>query len=128
MSRSQALDRIVLCDLEVFYRVGVPESERSAPQRLLVTLEMEHDLAPAGAADDLARTIDYGKVAERLLRLGENREWRLLEAVAEEIARVALTEFGAAAARVEVKKFIVPRAAHVSVRIERRAKAAQPAG
>jgi dihydroneopterin aldolase len=114
-------DRIVLCDLEVFYRVGVPEAERSSPQRLLITLEMERDLAAAEATDDLAQTIDYSRVYERLLGLGDTREWRLLECVAAEIARIALAEFGAAGAVVEVKKFILPRARHVSVRIERRA-------
>jgi maltose-binding protein MalE len=53
------MDKITICDLEVFYHVGVPNEERAHPQRLLLTVEMAHDLAMAVARDGLAGTIDY---------------------------------------------------------------------
>lgn len=116
------MDLIKIQDLEVRYCVGVPEAERARPQRLLLTVEMRHDFAAAAAGDDLRATIDYFAVCQRLLRLGEGRSWRLIETLAVEIAELVCREFGAASARVEVKKFIIPEAAHVAVAVERSAR------
>ena len=112
-------DTITICDLEVFYRVGVPEAERAQPQRLLLTVELERDVTPAAASDNLNATIDYYAVSQRLLRLGEGRSWKLIETLALEIAELLLTEFGPQAVAVEVKKFVVPQARYVSVRVWR---------
>ncbi len=112
-------DTITVADLEVYYRVGVPDAERSRPQRLLVTVCMRHDMTAAAADDDLERTIDYAAVSRRLRTLGEGREWRLIETLAVEIAGMMCREFGARRAGVEVKKFILPEARYVSVRAER---------
>ena len=114
-------DTIVIADLEVSFRVGVPDAERARPQRLLICVEMETPggFGAAAAGDDLTRTIDYYAVSRRLLALGEGREWRLIETLAVEIANLIRNEFGAARVRVEVRKFILPEARHVSVRVER---------
>jgi dihydroneopterin aldolase len=114
-------DTILIADLEVAYRVGVPDEERARPQRLLLSLEME---VPAGfgaaaAGDDLLRTIDYHAVCRRLQGLGEGREWRLIETLAVEIAERVRDEFGAGRVRVEVRKFILPETRYVGVRVER---------
>jgi 7,8-dihydroneopterin aldolase/epimerase/oxygenase len=113
------MDQITLSDLEVRYRVGVTEAERAQPQRLLVSVEMEHDVSRAAAADALTETIDYYAVAQRLLRLGDDRQWRLIETLATDIARVILEEFQPCRVTIEVKKFVLPQARHVSVRVTR---------
>ncbi len=112
-------DTVLIHELEVFLRVGVPEEERRLPQRLLLSVEMEADFSAAAAGDDLTRTIDYSAVARRLRGLGAGREWRLIETLAVEIAEVLLREFGTGRVRVEVRKFILPEARHVGVRVER---------
>lgn len=114
------MDSIVINKLEVFYRVGVPDAERTEPQRLLLTVEMDRDFTAAAVGDDLAATIDYYAVTQRLLRFGEGRSWKLIETLAEEIARTILNEFRPEAVRVEVRKFIIPETRYVAVRVERR--------
>ncbi|NBV22724.1 MAG: dihydroneopterin aldolase [Proteobacteria bacterium] len=113
------MDLITLTDLEVYYRVGVPDAERAQPQRLLLTVEMEHDFTRAAASDDLRETIDYYAVSRRLLSFGEGRNWKLIEKLVSDIAAMVLADFGAQAVSVEVKKFIIPEARHVSVRLRR---------
>ncbi len=113
------MDTITIQDLEVWYHVGVPDAERQAAQRLLVTVEMRHDFAAAAAADDLARTIDYYAVAQRLRGLGRGRSWKLIETLAVEIAGLVLTEYRPASARVTIKKFILPETRWVAVQVER---------
>ena len=113
------MDMITIQDLEVRYRVGVPEEERAKPQRLLLTVAMEHDFTAAAAGDDLTCTIDYFAVSRRLLSLGEGRSWRLIETLAVDIAGLLRSEFGAARVTVEVKKFILTEVRWVAVRVTR---------
>lgn len=113
------MDTITISELEVFYRVGVPEAERAQPQRLLLTVELARDFTGAAATDDLTKTIDYYAVSQRLLDYGEGRSWKLIEKLAADIAATLLTEFQPASVSVEVKKFIIPQARHVAVRLTR---------
>jgi FolB domain-containing protein len=115
-------DLIRVVDLEIRTRIGVPEEERAEPQRLLVTLEMHvADFAPAAANDDLRRTVDYFEVAQYIENFAGKRERKLLETFAEELAHDLLATFPIKKIRLEIKKFILPHAAHVSVEIERTA-------
>ena len=113
------MDKIIISDLEVFYRVGVPDEERAKAQRLLLTIEMGRDVAPAAASDDLARTIDYHAVTQVLLKFGEGRSWRLIEKLAVDVAAMVLAEFRPDSVTVSVKKFIIAQARHVAVEVTR---------
>jgi 7,8-dihydroneopterin aldolase/epimerase/oxygenase len=115
------MDQIIIDELEVHYRVGVTDLERSRPQRLLLNLVIHCDASAAAATDDLGRTIDYYAVTRRLLAFGEGQSWRLIEKVAGDIAALVLTEFRAASVSVEVRKFIIPEARYVAVRLTRAA-------
>jgi FolB domain-containing protein len=110
---------ICIVDLEVFYRVGVPDEERARPQRLLLTVEMEADFSRAARSDSIADTVDYFAVSQRLLKYGEGRSWKLIETLAAELAELILTEFRPERVRVEVKKFAIPEARLVSVSVTR---------
>ena len=111
------MDTITIRDLEVSYRVGVSDAEREKSQRLQLTIQMLCDLSAAGASDNLGDTIDYHAVVERLREFGEGREWKLIEHLASDIANTVLNEFGPPSVSVEVKKFILPKVRHVSVRV-----------
>jgi dihydroneopterin aldolase len=111
--------KISIVDLEVFYRVGVPDAERAQPQRLLLTVEMASDFSAAARSDGIADTIDYFAVTQRLLKLGDGREWKLIEKLAADIADAILAEFKPQGVSVEVKKFIIPQAKYVSVSLKR---------
>ena len=113
------MDTITVCDLEVFYCVGVPDEERAQPQRLLLTVDLAHDFGTAATADELGDTIDYYAVTQRLLRFGDGVHWKLIETLAVDVAQMILEEFGPPSVTVEVKKFIIPQARHVSVRVTR---------
>jgi len=117
------MDTIIIADLEVMYRVGVPEKERATPQRLLISIELSVDFRRAATVDRLGETIDYDSVCKRLLGFGEKREWQLIETLSVEIAEALLDEYSARTVTIEVKKFVIPQARYVAVRTTRPEKA-----
>jgi len=112
--------KISIIDLEVFYRVGVPDAERAQPQRLLLTVELESDFSAAAKSDSIADTIDYFAVSQRLLKFGEGREWKLIEKLASDICEIILSEFKPQSVSVELKKFVIPQAKFVYVNLTKR--------
>jgi dihydroneopterin aldolase len=80
-------DRIELHGLRVVASVGALPEEHERRQPLEIDLDLAVDLAPAGASDDLADTVDYGLVCQRVeeLVVGGGHTV-LLESLAEKIA------------------------------------------
>lgn len=110
------MNEIVIKGLEVMARVGVPDAERKTPQRLLVDVVIE-SLTPFSVLDDdIARTVDYDTASRRIMALAAERPRRLIETLANEIAGMIVSEFPAARATVEVRKFILPNTECVAVR------------
>jgi dihydroneopterin aldolase len=113
-------DLIRVIDLEVWAHLGVPEAERADAQRLLVSIEMQVDsFARSAAADDVALTVDYFTVSQHVKAIAAERPRHLLETLAEEIAADLLKHFPIPKLTLEIKKFILPDARYVSVKIER---------
>ncbi len=109
---------IAIVDLEVACRIGVPDSERSTPQRLMMTLELELDLSRAATTDDIAHTVDYDALAKDLRVYCAAGEWRLLEKLAADIVARVVSAHRPLRASLEIKKFVLPQTRHVSVRVE----------
>src|ERR1041385_9036529 len=105
------MEKIKICDLEVFYCVGVPDEERANPQRLLLTIELTFDFTAAAMSDRVTKTIDYFTVCQFLLNFGDRRDWKLIEKLATNLADEVLAVFKPQSVTVEVKKFAIPQAA-----------------
>lgn len=117
------LSKITITDLEVFFCVGVSDEERAKPQRLLVTVDMALDFSSAATSDRIEKTINYQGVTDRILKYGEGRNWKLIERLASNIADYVLSEYRPEAVLVEVKKFTIPQARHVSVSVTKTKRA-----
>lgn len=87
-------DRIVLANMRFEGRHGLREWERGTAQPFELDVELVLDLRPAGQADDLARTVDYGAAYARCREIVEARSYGLIEALAEAIATDLLGSFG----------------------------------
>jgi 7,8-dihydroneopterin aldolase/epimerase/oxygenase len=98
------MDRILVPELRLQARVGVGEEERARPQDLVVDVELGLDLAPAGASDDLAATVDYDALCALADEVVRSRPFQLIEAVAEAIAAAVLERFEATETVVRVRK------------------------
>ena len=78
------------------------------------------DLRAAGRSDDLADTIDYAALAERLRAVAAASRFRLLEALAEALAAEALRDPRVGAAEIALRKPDAVPEALAEVRIVRR--------
>src|SRR5262249_45491874 len=73
--------------------IGVWDWERRIRQTLIMDLELGVDTARAGASDDLTATVDYKAVTDRVTSFTAASGFKLIEALAENIARIVLSEF-----------------------------------
>ena len=85
-------DRIVLAGMRFEATHGVHPHEKVEPQRFEVDVELLLDLGPAGQADALAATVDYGAVYDTTRRIVESTSRDLIEALAESIAAAVLAD------------------------------------
>ncbi len=85
-------DLMHLDDLVLHCRIGVTPAERRRPRRLLASVALVCDLAPAGRSDALADTVDYAALAERLRAAARGRPWVLLESLAHRLAAECLAD------------------------------------
>ena len=67
------MDKIFLSALTVECIVGIWDWERRVKQTVIIDLEMATDIRQAAASDRIEDTIDYKKVAKRLLRSSASR-------------------------------------------------------
>ena len=87
---SERSDLIELRGLRITALVGALPEERDRPQPLEIDLDVEADLATAGASDRLDDTVDYGAVCDAVEKVFAAGHVALLETVAERIASTVL--------------------------------------
>jgi dihydroneopterin aldolase len=83
-------DRLSLIGMRFVARHGVLTVEKQRPQRFEVDLVLHADLAAAASSDDLARTVDYAALHDRVAGVVTGRSFDLIEALAGAIAAEAL--------------------------------------
>ena len=117
------MDVIFIQDFRLEILIGVYEWERRVPQTVQIDLEI--GLPPREKRSDrIGDTIDYAKVVARIeASLAENR-FLLVEALAEHIAQLVITEFRAPWIRASVTKLgALKGVKRLGVTIERGTKA-----
>lgn len=116
------MDRIVIKNLQCLCILGDEPWEREKPRPVSIDLEMECDCRPAGVQDTLdEKTPDYARLAQAVLAFVEKSSFRLIEGLAEGIAKLCLTSFPLEAVTVRLAKpGAIQKAESVSVEIHRR--------
>jgi len=97
-------DRIVLSGLKARGHHGVYEHERRDGQDFLVDATLWLDSRPAAASDDLADTVDYGGLADRLATVVEGEPVNLIETLAARLCELCMADERVIAAEVTVHK------------------------
>ncbi len=113
-------DRIFLRGLRVQCIIGFIDWERRTPQTLLIDLEIPCDCRHAALTDRVEDTIDYKRVAKRVLGWVPETQFHLVETLAERLALLLLSEFALDWVRVSINKpGAIRNSRDVGVTIER---------
>jgi len=86
------MDRIFIRDLALRCIIGIYPEERREKQDIIINVEMHCDLSRAGKSDELADTVDYKSIKKAILKLVEGSRFQLIEALAENVAGIALSD------------------------------------
>ncbi len=104
MTTGRSRDRISLTGIRAKGFHGVFPEERRQGQEFLVDVVLELDLATPGRSDDLADTVDYGRVAGTVVAKVSGPAYDLIERLATSIADELLEDERLGAVEVTVHK------------------------
>ncbi len=121
MSRidTAAGDRILVRGLRLWAHVGVLDFERQQGQWFELDLDLSLDLAPAGASDQLADTLDYAALIQALQRQARTIRCHTLEHYAQRILELTAAH-GGQGVQLELRKCAAPVAGFTGVVAVRR--------
>ena len=80
------MDKIVMSRMEFYGYHGVLSEENMLGQRFYVDLELFLELKKSGESDNILDTVNYADVYLETKQIVEGRSYKLIEAVAENIA------------------------------------------
>jgi 7,8-dihydroneopterin aldolase/epimerase/oxygenase len=112
-------DQIHIEQLEVFTLIGVPDDERSQPQRLTLSITFWPTEEGGELRDDIGRAVDYASVCTEAKNFVQSRSDRLIETLADALANRLLEVFEIRRITIELRKFILPDTQFVSVTVTR---------
>lgn len=114
------MDTIFIGGLRIDTVVGIYDWERRICQTVVLDIEMAADVSTAAKSDDIEDTLNYKAIAKRLTGFVQASEFRLVETLAEECARIIREEFSVPWLRIKLNKIGAVRGARdVGVIIER---------
>jgi len=114
-------DRIFLRGLNTRCIIGFIDWERRTPQTLLIDLEIPCDCTRAAHSDQVEDTVDYKRVAKRVLGWVPTTKFQLVETLAHHLALLLVSEFELDWIRVSINKpGAISDSRDVGVQLERR--------
>jgi dihydroneopterin aldolase len=88
------MDKIFIHALKTETIIGIYDWERQVRQTVVVDLALSADIRKAALSDSIEDTLNYKRVAKRVLALIEGSKFHLVETLAEHVAMLILEEFG----------------------------------
>jgi dihydroneopterin aldolase len=98
------MDKIFIHALKTEAIVGIFDWERQVKQTVLMDLELSADIRKAALSDSIDDTVNYKRVAKRVLAFVAASQFHLVETLAEHVAMLMLEEFGVAWVGISLSK------------------------
>jgi 7,8-dihydroneopterin aldolase/epimerase/oxygenase len=98
------MDKIFIHALKTEAIVGIFDWERQVKQTVLMDLELSADIRKAALSDSIDDTLNYKRVAKRVLAFVAASQFHLVETLAEHVAMLMLEEFGVAWVGISLSK------------------------
>ena len=98
------MDKIFIHALKTEAIIGIFDWERQVKQTILVDLEFSANIRKAALSDSIDDTLNYKKVAKRVLSFIEASQFHLVETMADSVAMLLLEDFGLEWVKVALSK------------------------
>ena len=98
------MDKIFIHALKTEAIIGIFDWERQVKQTVIIDIEISADIRKAALSDSIGDTLNYKKVAKRVLAFVEASQFHLVETLAEHVAMLLLEDFGIAWVRISLSK------------------------
>lgn len=98
------MDKIIIKGIEVFAFHGALSEENTLGQRFTIDITMKKDIRKACVNDTLEDTVHYGFVHDDVVTLTKNNKFKLIEKLAEELAKMIIEKYGVEEATVLIEK------------------------
>lgn len=112
-------DHIHIEELEIFAHIGVPDEERASAQRLVFSITLWPTRQAGDLGDKIERTVNYAAVCAETKSFVQGRSGRLIETLADALAKHLLEVFEIKRVTIELRKFILPDVEFVAVTVTR---------
>ena len=114
------MDKIFIHALKTEAIIGIFDWERQVKQTILVDLDFSANIRKAALSDSIDDTLNYKKVAKRVLAFIEASQFHLVETMAEGVAMLLLEDFGLEWVKVVLSKpGAIRNSRDVGIHIER---------
>ncbi|MBV8639273.1 MAG: dihydroneopterin aldolase [Candidatus Eremiobacteraeota bacterium] len=113
------MDRISLRNIVAHGKHGANPGERDRAQPFHLEVDLDVDLSRAGLTDELHDTVDYAKVYETVVKIVEEKSFKLMERVASVILDEILRDPRIVRASLAIAKPDLLDGATPTVRLER---------
>jgi FolB domain-containing protein len=114
------MDKVFIKNILVRGIIGINDWERDKPQDILINIDLYTEMRKQDASDNISECIDYSKVTKMVIHHAETAKRFTVEALAEDIAHICLSDPRVLKATVRVEKPGAVRFAQsVGVEIER---------
>jgi len=98
------MDTIFIHALKTETIVGIFDWERQVKQTVVMDIEFSADIRKAALSDSIDDTLNYKRVAKRVLAFVDESSFHLVETLAEHVAMLILEEFGVSWVRISLSK------------------------
>jgi dihydroneopterin aldolase len=98
------MDKIFIHALKTETIVGIFDWERQVKQTVVLDIEFSADIRKGALTDSIDDTLNYKRVAKRILTFIEESRFHLVETLAEHVAMLILEEFAVSWVRVALSK------------------------
>ncbi len=120
------MDKILIRQLRIDAVIGVHEWEKQFKQTVLLDLDLSYASQTAAQTDDLSHALDYYAICQRLTTVVGDSQYDLIEALAERVADMLLSEFACQKVKVTLfKPEAIPEAQTVGITIKRKRQGIQ---
>ncbi len=98
------MDKLSIKGARFLAHIGESAQERSAKQEILVDVDMFLDTRQAATSEELADTVDYANVHKDIQNIIEGKAYKLLETLAQDLAKIILQTVRVQTTTVRIKK------------------------